>query len=413
MRWIIKVSTSPAVDLSNVEDIERSSNAELSITGVFDEYRGDVYDAFMELALSTDDIVFFKSTNKTLMQVEGTPALIFRKNLPGHPKEVIRKSVIGKGDPGEEMYNFMDKHRYPDFYIFDSSKVENMMSTLELVEREYHVHIVVPETVLHDKSSLENAREAGKEIRDNSILVLSAKHENSPLNAAFDIQDIEDVQIFAAHTLSIRKYALPPMKKEMLEPQEIVNFTKLAQSGDNAHRVYASSPLPQEKEENGVHVLVRKNFEEITGNPNRDVVVLSLHPDSEESLELEEAFENLAKALINITSIVLAKFDGSTNEHELVDYPMAELPKVTMFGASEASKPVTMDDSEEMDVESLGKFIHQNAAIEFNLPDLSDYKTDKWEDWNAEDEEDASSYEEEEEEDTAKNTKDEIVHEEL
>ena len=51
--------------------------------------------------------------------------------------------------------------------------------------------------------------------------------------------------------------------------------------------------------------------------------------------------------------------------------------------------------------------------LEFNLPDLSDYKTDKWEDWNAEDEEDASSYEEEEEEDTAKNTKDEIVHEEL
>ena len=64
MRWIQKVSTTPAADLVTEEDVERLNENELSITGVFSEYDGDIYRAFMELALLTDDLVFFKSLNK-------------------------------------------------------------------------------------------------------------------------------------------------------------------------------------------------------------------------------------------------------------------------------------------------------------------------------------------------------------
>lgn len=410
MIWIEKVSTSPSKELVTGEDVEISSKNELSITGVFDQYSGDIYDAFMELALLTDDLFFFKTMNKTLMKVDDTPTMIIRKNIHGHPTEVIRKPFSGVSDAGEEIYNFIDKHRYPDFYIFDESKVENMMSVLDQVDREHHVHVVVPDAVLKDTLLLEPAREAGRAIRDKAILVLSSKDPKSPLNSAFDIKNTDDIQIFAAHTQSIKKYAIPPVKKENLEAKDIIEFTKLTISGDNAHRVYASDDLPEENIENGVHVLVRKNFEGIAVDPEKDVVILSFHPESDESVELEEVFENLAKAFVNITSLLLAKFDASSNEHELIDYPMAELPKVTIFKASSESQPVTMDDSEDMDVESVGKFISENAAIDFNLPDLSEYKSKAWEDWNEEEEEDTD----EEKEDTEDiNDQEGALHEEL
>jgi len=406
MRWIEKVSTSPSKEIVTEEDVEASSKNELSITGVFSEYSGDIHDAFMELALLTDDLFFFKTLNKTLMKVDDTPSMIIRKNIRGHPTEVIRKPFTGVSDPGEEIYNFIDKHRYPDFYIFDHSKVESMMSTLDQVDREYHIHVVVADTLLKDPLLLEHAREAGRAIRDKAILVLSSKDSKSPLNLAFDIKSTDEIQIFAAHTQSIRKYAIPPMRKENLEAHDIIKFTKLVESGDNMHRVYASANLPQEEKENGVLVLVRKNFEEISGDPKKDVVVLSLHPESDESVELEEVFENLAKAFVNISSLLLAKFDASSNEHELIDYPMSELPKVTIFKASKESQPILMDDSEDMDVESVGKFISENAAIEFNLPDLSEYKSDGWEDWNEDDDDDDAEEEDTQEQEGA-------IHEEL
>lgn len=386
MRWIEKITTSPSKELKTPEDVEKYGDVELSVTGIFDKYEGDIYEAFTELALLTDDIVFFKTLNATLMKVESAPALIFQKNLPGHATEVIRKSLDGNDDPGEEIYSFLDKHRYPDYYIFDSSKVEDMMNVLQQVDREYHIHIIVPDGLLKDRSMLEIAREAGRQIRDKATLVLSANDEKSPLNSAFDVKNTQDIQIFAAHTLSIRKYALPISTKEAFEPASVIDFTKSIESGDNKHRVYASGPDPQAKEENGVLVAIRHNLREIVQDPTKDVVVLSHHPDSDESLELEESFENLAKAFAEIPSIKLVKFDASLNEHELIDYAMEDLPMVTLFKASKSSEPTVMDAFGELDIESVGKFIHENAAINFSLPDLSEYRVASWDDWNDDDE---------------------------
>lgn len=416
MSWVIKVSTTPASELITEEDVVKSSNDKLSVTAVFDEYHGGTHDAFMDIALLSDDIVFYKTLNKTLLQVEHAPSLIFRKNLSGHPIEVIRKPLLGVNDPGEEIYSFLDKHRYPDFYIFDSSEVEKMMASLENVDREYHVHIVVPENMLKDKLLLEAAREAGREIRDKAILVISSKHAKSPLHSAFNILSTDYIQTFAAHTQSIRKYALESSKKESFEAGDIINFTKAVESGDNKYRVYASASLPEKSKENGVEILVRSNLEQVTGDVTKDVVVLSYHPDSDESLESEATFENLAKAFTNISSILLAKFDVSVNEHELVDYPMEELPKVTIFKASKDSDPITMDASEEVDVESVGNFIHKNAGIKFELPDLSEYISHDWETWNEEADDDDETYEEEDQ--TAAGSvehqdENNVVHEEL
>jgi len=38
-----------------------------------------------------------------------------------------------------EIYDFIDAHKYPDYFIFGTGAVENMTETIEKVDREFHV----------------------------------------------------------------------------------------------------------------------------------------------------------------------------------------------------------------------------------------------------------------------------------
>ncbi len=55
----------------------------------------------------------------------------------------------------------------------------------------------------------------------------------------------------------------------------------------------------------------------------------------------------------------------------------------------------------------MGKFISENAAVEVNLPDFSEHKSEVWEDWNDDDDDDDDA----EEEDTQE--QEGAIHEEL
>jgi len=70
----------------------------------------------------------------------------------------------------------------------------------------------------------------------------------------------------------------------------------------------------------GITVVVRDTVTEIAEDPTKDVLVHVYHPDDEESEAFTTDYENLAIALENITSLVLAKFDASANEHEKIDF---------------------------------------------------------------------------------------------
>jgi hypothetical protein len=38
-----------------------------------------------------------------------------------------------------EIYDFIDAHKYPDYFMFGTGAVENMTETIEKVDREFHV----------------------------------------------------------------------------------------------------------------------------------------------------------------------------------------------------------------------------------------------------------------------------------
>lgn len=42
----------------------------------------------------------------------------------------------------ESLYEFVEKHRYPDFFTFEGDEVNDMMSKIEFVDRAYHVSLM-------------------------------------------------------------------------------------------------------------------------------------------------------------------------------------------------------------------------------------------------------------------------------
>ncbi len=382
LRWVRKLeSGTPAPDLKTTTDLENSRTFQTSIIGVFNKLEGEAYSAFVEQALeSDDDVSWFTTTDRGLAGVDSAPTLVFTRNFSNAPLEVVRRPFArpGYGDresPAEEIAAFVDAHKHPDYYSFDASGISNMMETLEYVEREYHVHAIVPSRLLEDKAFLQRAREAGRAIRDHSQLVLSVAGDDSEINDAFEIREVGDmVQVFFANTGSIKKYSPSgPVKPDDFGVDLIKTIMDSIEKEEDTYRLWASAPVPEkDTDKHGVVTAVRSTLETIVGDQSKDVVVISYVPDDED--EDEDDFymslvRDLADGLKGIPSIRVVKFDGHANEHKLLEYSAEMLPAVTVFPAKSDKKPILLDDPMSFSVKSIAEFVHKHAGVKFELPE--------------------------------------------
>ncbi|GAA0169647.1 chaperone [Lithospermum erythrorhizon] len=132
---------------------------------------------------------------------------------------------------------------------------------------------------------------------------------------------------------------------------------------DNLKPFYKSDPIP-ETNEGDVKVVVGNNFDEIVLNESKDVLLEIYAPWCGHCQALEPTYNKLAKHLRGIDSLVIAKMDGSTNEH-----PRAKadgFPTILFFPAGNKSfDPMTVDT--DRTVVAFYKFLKKHASIPFKL----------------------------------------------
>eukprot|EP00889_Picochlorum_renovo_P005305 jgi/Picre1/32335/NNA_007681.t1 len=203
----------------------------------------------------SEDVVFYRTTNRDLVQVEKTPGLVFSKNISGHPFEVIRKALLVKEDElaENEIYDFIDAHKYP-------------------IISQFHIHLVVNEESLRDANFLELVREAGKGVQSKCYSDFCCTNAIYP-----EIQ----------HG--------PPCPKKF-DPDTVIAFSKSITSGDTKYRQYASGKIPENQSENGITIVVRDTLDAIAKDPEKDVLMHVYQPEDDESIYINSDLENLAKA---------------------------------------------------------------------------------------------------------------------
>ncbi|KAK3027181.1 hypothetical protein RJ639_042447 [Escallonia herrerae] len=132
---------------------------------------------------------------------------------------------------------------------------------------------------------------------------------------------------------------------------------------DKLKPFYKSDPLP-ETNDGDVKIVVGNNFDEIVLDESKDVLLEIYAPWCGHCQALEPTFNKLAKHLRGIESLVIAKMDGTTNEH-----PRAKadgFPTLVFFPAGNKSlDPIIVD--ADRTVVAFYKFLKKHASIPFKL----------------------------------------------
>ncbi|KAM3317892.1 hypothetical protein ACQJBY_035549 [Aegilops geniculata] len=132
---------------------------------------------------------------------------------------------------------------------------------------------------------------------------------------------------------------------------------------------YKSDPVPESNDED-VKVVVGKSLDQIVLDESKDVLLEVYAPWCGHCQSLEPIYNKLAKYLRGIDSLVIAKMDGTNNEH-----PHAKpdgFPTILFYPAGKKSfEPITFEG--DRTVVEMYKFLKKHAAIPFKLkrPDSS------------------------------------------
>ncbi|XP_062217869.1 protein disulfide isomerase-like 1-4 [Phragmites australis] len=126
---------------------------------------------------------------------------------------------------------------------------------------------------------------------------------------------------------------------------------------------YKSEPVP-ESNDGDVKIVVGKNLDQIVLDESKDVLLEIYAPWCGHCQALEPTYNKLAKHLRGIDSLVIAKMDGTTNEH-----PSAKpdgYPTILFYPAGKKSfEPITFEG--DRTVVEMYKFIKNHAGIPFKL----------------------------------------------
>jgi len=132
---------------------------------------------------------------------------------------------------------------------------------------------------------------------------------------------------------------------------------------DKLKPFYKSDPIPKTND-GDVKIVVGDNFDEIVLDESKDVLLEIYAPWCGHCQTLEPTYNKLAKHLRGIDSLVIAKMDGTTNEH-----PRAKsdgFPTLLFFPAGNKSfDPITVD--VDRTVVAFYKFLKKHAAVPFKL----------------------------------------------
>ncbi|KAJ8559581.1 hypothetical protein K7X08_003639 [Anisodus acutangulus] len=136
---------------------------------------------------------------------------------------------------------------------------------------------------------------------------------------------------------------------------------------------YKSDPIPETNDAD-VKVVVGNNFDEIVLNESKDALLEIYAPWCGQCQVLEPTFNKLAHHLHGVESLVIAKMDGTRNEHPRAKFK--GFPSLQFFPAGNKSiDPIPVDT--DLTMVALYKFIKKHAAIPFKLEKPASSTTSK------------------------------------
>ncbi|KAK4753785.1 hypothetical protein SAY87_001889 [Trapa incisa] len=357
----IRKKIGPGVyNITSLDDAERILTSESKIVlGYLNHLKGPESEELAAASRIEDDINFYQTVNPDVAKHFHLNPDVKRPALIIIKKEAEKLSHFGGKFEKSEIAEFVFSNKLPLVTTFTRE------SATAIFESPIKKQLLLFAMSNDSEKILQTFQEAAKLFKGKLIFVfveMDNEDVGKPVSDYFGITgDAPKVLGYTGNEDS---------KKFVLDGEVTLDKIKVFADDfleDKLKPFHKSDPIP-EKNDGDVKIVVGNNFDEIVLDESKDVLLEIYAPWCGHCQALEPIYNKLAKNLRGIDSLVIAKMDGTTNEH-----PRAKadgFPTLLFFPAGNKSfDPITVD--ADRTVIAFYKFIKKHAAIPFKLQKLT------------------------------------------
>ncbi|KFK34745.1 hypothetical protein AALP_AA5G187700 [Arabis alpina] len=354
--WLKKKASPSIHNITTKEEAERVLSAQPKVVlGFLNSLVGPESEELAAASRLEDDLSFYQTASPDiakLFEIETEakrPALVLLKKEDEKLSRFdgnFTKAAIGEFVSANKAPLVINFTREGASLIFESSVKNQLILFATATESEKH---------------LPTLREVAKSFKGKFVFVyvqMDNEDYGEAVSGFFGVTGTDAKVLVYTGNEDMRKFILDG-------ELTVKNIKTLAEDflADKLKPFYKSDPVP-ENNDGDVKIVVGNNFDEIVLDESRDVLLEIYAPWCGYCQSFEPIYNKLGKYLKGIDSLVVAKMDGTTNEH-----PRAKadgFPTILFFpGGNKSFDPITVD--VDRTVVEVYKFLKKHASIPFKL----------------------------------------------
>jgi protein disulfide-isomerase A1 len=209
---------------------------------------------------------------------------------------------------------------------------------------------VAPQEKLESKSTIAALRTISAQFRGQMTILAADPAEEEPgmtpamypIASTFAI-DHTSTDFFVgvlSNTKGNRFTCEIPPNSETLDTDLVIKCGKEILAGKGTP-IYTSQPPPEQPKQGNFTVLVGTTMDDVVKDPSKDVLLEVYAPWCGACRSFAPEYAKLAAALAEVSSFVVAKMDGSANDHR--HYDVEEYPTLLFYPAEKDAEPIRVN----------------------------------------------------------------------
>ncbi|ENN75631.1 protein disulfide-isomerase [Dendroctonus ponderosae] len=319
--WVVKKSGPLFKQLESVDEAKAFiENSQIAVIGFFTNLDGRFHGAFNHIIEDVDEVEFGMTSNPDVLaeyKITEDTILMFKK----FDEEIVKYE-------GDDIYTnikrFIAINALPFLVEFNQETAQKIFGG----EIKNHLLLFLKKDDEDYQRITEAAKSIAKPFRDNVLFVtVDATEEDHQRILEFFGMKSEEVPAARLIHLADEMAKYKPPTNE-LTAESLKNFVQDFLDGKLKQHLL-SQPLPEDWDKDDVKVLVSENFDSVTLDKDKDVLVEFYAPWCGHCKQLLPIYERLAKHYKDNPNVVIAKIDSTANELE--DHKILSFPTIKLF----------------------------------------------------------------------------------
>lgn len=355
VEWVRKKLGPAVVTLKEAAAAEEAMESEPAIAvAYFESLEGPEFEQFQQAAKMEDGLFMAQTSRADIAAALGFPAAARRPALAVLKHEEERRVEYDGPFEAAELRQFMAANRNPLVLYYNEANAERIFGgaiskqVLLFATSEQSGALAAPfrEAAKPFKSQVTFVYVNRSDDVSASLIEFFGATSDGPLVMAFETQGEGLKHLLAGE----------------ITEGSVKSFAEGFLAG-SLQPFYKSDPAP-EQDDSGVTVVVGETFEGIVFDNSKDVLLEVYAPWCGHCQKLEPVYRRLGLRFSTVPSLVVAKMDGTTNEHPNVT--VEGFPTILFYPANNKTDPVKVEVAHKL--KALTEFLKEHASIPFRLP---------------------------------------------